>query len=62
MYHNAKIAQKLVFKAMKIEPVYMRYFAHGTLKITDGDEVDETSGEMIYEYNYMGKPYPLADV
>lgn len=62
MYHNAKIAQKLVFKAMKIEPVYMRYFAHGTLKITDGDEVDETSGEMIYEYNYMGKPDPLADV
>lgn len=62
MYKNANAAMKAAFIAMNIQPVYMRYYATGTLKIIDGDQVEETSGDMIYEYNYMGKPDPLAKI
>lgn len=62
IYKNANAAMKAAFIALNIQPVYMRYYATGTLKIIDGDQVEETSGDMIYEYNYMGKPDPLAKI
>lgn len=62
IYKNANAAMKAAFIALNIQPVYMRYYATGILKIIDGDQVEETSGDMIYEYNYMGKPDPLAKI
>lgn len=47
---------------MGINPVYMRYYADGDVKIIDGDEVDQSSRDMIYEYNYLGKEDERADV
>lgn len=56
MVGNANLAQKVAFRIMHISPVYMRYFAHGTLKIIDHGKVDQSEGDMIYEYNYAGYP------
>lgn len=62
MYGDANEQQKAGYDQMGINPVYMRYYADGDVKIIDGDEVDQSSGDMIYEYNYLGKEDERADV
>lgn len=44
------------FDRLGIRPSYMRYRAVGTLTLTDGSEVLTESGEMTYEFNYVGRP------
>lgn len=50
------------FDAMGIAPAYMRYYAEGTLELTLGGETVESSGDMIYEYNYTGREDERAGV
>lgn len=59
-YGLAGDKQRAAYDAMGIKPSYMRYYANGSLSITeDGTTVSE-SGDMIYEFNYMGVPDPRA--
>ena len=54
---------KAGFDAMGIAPVFMRYYALGGVTFTDTDgNTIISNGDMIYEYNYMGKPDPEAGV
>lgn len=55
--------QRAAYDAMGIQPTYMRYFANGTLTLTAADgTVTTESGDMIYEYNYPGRPDPRARI
>ncbi|MEA5055615.1 MAG: hypothetical protein VB093_19520, partial [Propionicimonas sp.] len=55
--------QRAAYDAMGIQPTYMRYFANGTLTLTAADgTVTTESGDMIYEYNYTGRPDPRARI
>lgn len=45
---------KELFDRAHIQPVYMRFFADGNVKITKEGKTSESSGTMIYEYNYVG--------
>ena len=47
---------------MGIQPTYMRYAATGDLTLTDGTTVVEETGDMIYEYNFVGRPDPRAGI
>lgn len=62
MWGDAKLPMKAAFAAMGVRPTYMRYFAHGAVRLQFGGEVIEQGGDMIYEYNYMGKEDPHAGV
>ncbi|MDI6666638.1 hypothetical protein QMA56_02820 [Leuconostoc falkenbergense] len=62
MYKDADMKQKIAFKALNIQPVYMRYYGIGVLTIKENGHVNTTKGDMIYEYNYAGKEDPRADV
>jgi hypothetical protein len=55
--------QRMAFKLAGVHPTYMRYVADAefTLNLADGREISEV-GEMMYEYNYMGKEEPGAGV
>lgn len=54
---------KARFDAIGIAPVYMRYYAKGSVTYIDSKGNQTTStGDMIYEYNYMGKPNINAGV
>ncbi|WP_207666744.1 hypothetical protein [Clostridium fermenticellae] len=54
---------KAHFDVIGIAPVYMRYFAKGGVTFTDvNGDTTRSSGDMIYEYSYMGKPDPNAGV
>lgn len=43
-----------------VDPFYMRYFAKADLTIIGEDKTVHESGNMIYEFNYMGKSDPRA--
>lgn len=48
------------FDAMRLQPTYIRFFAHGGVRLVlDGVE-SRSEGSMIYEYNYPGVPDPRA--
>ncbi|MFT4006097.1 MAG: hypothetical protein QM683_10865 [Lacrimispora sp.] len=55
---------KQQFDAMNIAPVYMRYYAKGTVFFKDpaNQSKNVSSGDMIYEYAYLGKPDERAHV
>jgi hypothetical protein len=62
-YESAGENVKARFDAIGIAPVYMRYFAKGGVTFTDTQgNVTSSTGDMIYEYNYMGKPDTRAHV
>ena len=51
-----KIAQ-LLFKIKKVHPSTARYYAKGDMKIIDGNQIIERSGNLIYEFVYMSSSY-----
>lgn len=59
-YGLAGEQQRKSYDTMGIKPSYMRYYATGTLKITDADGATTERGDMIYEFNYPGVPDPRA--
>ncbi|HLQ39734.1 MAG TPA: lipocalin-like domain-containing protein [Tetragenococcus sp.] len=63
MYSNAAEPAKKQFDTMNIKPFYMRYYAKGNVVYRQpGKEDQKSSGDMIYEYAYLGKPDPRANV
>ena len=64
MYNNAPQPVKKQFDSMNIAPVYMRYYAKGSVKFKESlSNIEENStGDMIYEYAYFGKPDERAHV
>ena len=64
MYGKAPEPMKRQFDAMNVAPIYMRYYAKGTVAFTDPSAQSKTasSGDMIYEYAYLGKPDGRAHV
>ncbi|WP_293824716.1 lipocalin-like domain-containing protein [uncultured Brevundimonas sp.] len=55
-------ANRKAYDAKGIQPTYMRYYAKGDLAITRAGETETVSGDMIYEFNYPGKPDPRAHI
>lgn len=53
---------KEMYDKAGIQPTYMRFFAEGDIKITKNGIVTESKGNMIYEYNYVGREDERADV
>lgn len=62
MYGNSSKVAQAQFDAMGIQPQYIRYYPSGTLKLTKNGKTLTQSGNLIYEYNYLGKPDPRANV
>lgn len=54
---NIPLPARLALKAMGMDISYTCYLANGAMKLTDGEEVIERSGEMIYEFMYPGETY-----
>lgn len=50
------------YDAMGIQPTYMRFFAEGEIAVTKDGVTTTSKGDMIYEYNYVGKPDKRAEV
>lgn len=50
------------FDRAGVQPTYMRFFADGAVKLTRNGKVSESKGNMIYEYNYVGREDPRAGV
>lgn len=60
-YGLAGERQRAAYDAMGIQPTYLRYYATGTLTLTAAGGTSTTeSGDMIYEFNYPGRPDPRA--
>lgn len=55
-YGLAGAKQHKAYDALGIKPSYMRYYANGTLKLTENGKTETKSGDMIYEFNYLGVP------
>lgn len=53
---------KEMYDKAGIQPTYMRFFADGGIKITHNGITSESSGNMIYEYNYVGREDERAQV
>lgn len=53
---------KARYDQMGIQPTYMRYAATATIAVTDENGTATESGDMIYEFNYPGRPDPRAQV
>jgi hypothetical protein len=53
---------KEMFDKAGIMPSYIRFFADGGIKLTIDGNVTESSGTMIYEYNYVGREDDRAGV
>ena len=64
MYSNLSDLMKQQFDAMNISPKYIRYYAKEEVVFTDLSSNTEvkSSGDMIYEYAYIGKPDERAHV
>ena len=62
MYGKAPEPMKRRFDAMNVALIYMWYYAKGSIVFTDPSAQSKTtgSGDMIYEYAYLGKPYGSA--
>lgn len=50
------------YDKMGIQPTYLRFFADGGVKLTLDGTTTESDGTMLYEYNYMGRIDPRANV
>lgn len=50
------------YDAADIQPTYIRFFAEGSIQLTIGHEITESTGNMIYEYNYIGREDDRAGV
>lgn len=50
------------YDQMGIQPTYLRFFANGGVKLMLDGKITESTGTMLYEYNYMGRVDPRADV
>lgn len=50
------------FDRAGIQPNYMRFFADGKVKLTKNGKASESKGNMIYEYNYVGREDSRAGV
>ncbi|WP_293824714.1 lipocalin-like domain-containing protein [uncultured Brevundimonas sp.] len=55
-YSAAPPEGRAAFDKAGLQPTYTRYFAIGDLVVTEGDEVIRSTGNMIYEFLYSGKP------
>ena len=53
---------KEMYDKANIQPTYIRFFAEGGIKLTIDGEESSSSGNMIYEYNYIGKEDERAGV
>ncbi|MGN1381474.1 MAG: hypothetical protein ACI4W2_01510 [Eubacterium sp.] len=53
---------KEAFDAAGIQPTYHRFFADGGIRLTIDGKTEESKGNMIYEYSYIGKEDPNAGV
>jgi Predicted secreted hydrolase len=56
-YTNAPEAVKKNFDMLEKQPTYARYFASDEVIITEGNQSIERSGNLIYEFVYVGKSY-----
>lgn len=56
-YAQAPKVAKLLFDVKKLHPSTARYYSKGEMKIYQGNNVIERSGNLIYEFVYMGKDY-----
>ncbi|ETY72622.1 hypothetical protein LFAB_17155 [Lactiplantibacillus fabifermentans T30PCM01] len=45
-----------------LQPAYLRFFAKGGIKLSLNGQTTSSTGTMLYEYNYMGREDPRADV
>lgn len=61
-YGMSSTQDKQRYDAMGIQPTYMRYYATGELTITDPERSVTEAGDMIYEFNYPGRPDPRAHI
>lgn len=50
------------YDAAGIQPVYMRFFADGDISLTIDGSTTKSTGNMIYEFNYIGREDEKADV
>ncbi|WP_048000728.1 lipocalin-like domain-containing protein [Lactiplantibacillus herbarum] len=57
LYSSAPAPAKKQFDQMNIKPTYAREFATGTLTFEQGGQLVKRSGDMIYEFVYVGKEY-----
>lgn len=48
--------QQKAFDELGIQPTYMRYYAKADLTIIENGTETHRTGDMIYEFNYIGKP------
>jgi len=51
------VVMRMAMKTMKLNPSYARYLGESKLKLTDGDEIIERSGELIYEFMFSGDSF-----
>lgn len=56
-YSNAPEPVRKQFDLLEKQPTYARYFASDEVVITDGNTKIERSGDLIYEFVYIGKSY-----
>lgn len=50
------------YDRLGIQPTYMRYYATGELTVTGSEGTVTETGDMIYEFNYPGRPDPRAHI
>lgn len=50
------------YDAAGIQPTYMRFYASGSVTLTQDGKSQKSDGDMIYEYNYLGKEDDRAKV
>lgn len=53
---------KEMYDKAGIQPTYIRFFADGDIKITKNGVITQSSGNMIYEYNYIGREDERVEV
>lgn len=62
MYSQTTDAGRKQFDSMELKPEYVRYYAKGSISLINGNNITTQSGNLIYEYNYIGKPTVEVDV
>ena len=64
MYGKAPETIKKQYDSQNIAPTYMRYYAKGTVAFKDPltETSNVSSGDMIYEYAYFGRPDERAHI
>lgn len=57
IYHSGNKVMQMIMKMLHISPAYVRYKANGMMNLTLGNEKIQRSGELIYEFAYIGNEY-----